>query len=587
MSAKPKSYRDALPPGHELLWYRVREVLGQGAFGITYLCAESAGEELFAVKEYLPPQVARRQSDQHLEPLSEALEEDFRHGLERFIAEAENLDRFKHPNVVDVVDIFEANNTAYLVMRYEQGESLHSLLSRRVTVREHELLHALHPLLDGLELIHGKGYVHRDVKPSNIFIRRDGSPVLLDFGSARQTLHMGSETVTNLVSPGYAPIEQYSSNAEKQGPWSDIYALGATLYRAVTGELPAQAIARAEALVHGCPDPYVPASEQARGGYSEALLSAVDHALAFKARFRPQSIEAWRSAFDGCNPAAPVPGIPVQAREAPPVAALHVPAARAVRGTAGAERTRGRFRTRDMRPWARELLRAAAVVLVLIDLIWSLAPARQATPPLAARTAAEVRQEPPAADRSVVVTLPPVVGLEPLGAPIEPPLAPQGEVKAAEAPPPTLPSPRETIDRLLAQAASDLSAHRLSLPAGNNALERYRQVLLIEPHNPAAARGIQSIVLTYLNMAYREMEASKLDPAGDYLRRAASIAPADRDVLRAQRYLYARLQGVGSNGVQPEAEAPGMARERARAQRVAERARARIEDRRRRTAGEL
>ncbi|MFH0341647.1 MAG: serine/threonine-protein kinase, partial [Chromatiales bacterium] len=183
MPVKVKGYREALQTGYELLWYRVQGVLGQGTFGITYLCEDLNTDSLVAVKEYLPPQVARREADQCLQPLSDALADDYARGLARFIAEAENLDRFRHPNIVRVVDIFEANNTAYLIMHYELGESLQSALAHRCTLSEGELRKLLFPLLEGLETMHQKGFVHRDIKPSNLFIRANGTAVILDFGS--------------------------------------------------------------------------------------------------------------------------------------------------------------------------------------------------------------------------------------------------------------------------------------------------------------------------------------------------------------------------------------------------------------------
>ena len=296
--AAVRQYRDALPQGAELLWYRIQEVLGQGTFGTTYLAEDLNDGRIVAIKEYLPPQVARRGEEQGLQPLSDVLFDDYAAGLGRFIAEAENLYRFDHPHIVRLVDLFEANNTAYLVMEYEEGENLQSILARRATLSEHEILRILFPLLDALEALHDQQFAHRDVKPSNIFIRQNGSPVLLDFGSARQIAPAEAHPLTNLVSPGFAPIEQYSSSPEKQGPWTDIYALGATLYRAVTGAIPAQATARAEAVVHGGSDPHAPASECAAGLYSEGLLNAIDWALQFRSQDRPQSIDDWRRAFD-------------------------------------------------------------------------------------------------------------------------------------------------------------------------------------------------------------------------------------------------------------------------------------------------
>lgn len=142
------------------------------------------------------------------------------------MVEARTLARFDHPNIVKVSSVFEANNTAYMVMRYEQGMSLGAIFNKRKTLPERLLQHLVHPILDGLEEVHNGGFVHRDIKPDNIYLRQDGSPVLLDFGSARVTVGAETRAMTSLVSPGFAPFEQYVTGSDKQGPWSDIYSLG-------------------------------------------------------------------------------------------------------------------------------------------------------------------------------------------------------------------------------------------------------------------------------------------------------------------------------------------------------------------------
>ena len=242
MSAAPLSHRNALPTGSELHWYTINRVLGQGAFGITYLATDNNLHRPIAIKEYLPGQLARREDDRSVLALNDDLVEEYEAGLKRFIFEARTLAKFEHPSIVRVHNIFEANRTAYMVMQYEQGEGLDRLLKSRGSLTEHEILQLLHPLLDGLEVIHDQGFVHRDIKPANIFVRADGTPVLLDFGSAREAMTGEARTITNFVSPGYAPIEQYAGKSDQQGPWSDIYGLGATIYRAMTGRTPNDAV---------------------------------------------------------------------------------------------------------------------------------------------------------------------------------------------------------------------------------------------------------------------------------------------------------------------------------------------------------
>jgi serine/threonine protein kinase len=204
-----------LQAGYELHWYRIESVLGKGAFGITYLAHDVNLDRQVAIKEYLPGDFAIRKDDLTVQPTTYGRKEDFVWGLKRFVSEAKILTKFEHPNLVRVFNVFEMNNTAYMVMNYEVGKSLQQILKSRKTLTESELTKIIIPLLSGLEVMHEKGFVHRDIKPGNIFIRSDGSPVLLDFGSARQTrgergqeASEAEDTVTTLVSPGYAPIEQ-------------------------------------------------------------------------------------------------------------------------------------------------------------------------------------------------------------------------------------------------------------------------------------------------------------------------------------------------------------------------------------------
>ena len=205
--------------------------------------------------------------------------------------EARTLARFDHRNIVKVHRYFEANGTAYIVMEYAEGETLADYLSRKGTLDEAELKRVLTPILDGLETVHGADFLHRDVKPSNIVIRdEEASPVLLDFGAARHAVNARSRSVTTIVTPGYAPIEQYSSRG-KQGPWTDIYALGAVCYKALTGETPVDSIDRLT------DDPLESVVKRCSGKRGRGFLKAVDWALNVKEGDRPQTIASWRAAI--------------------------------------------------------------------------------------------------------------------------------------------------------------------------------------------------------------------------------------------------------------------------------------------------
>ena len=297
MSEK-KRHLNALKTGQKLHWYEIKDILGQGGFGITYLAQDfNLGHEV-AIKEYLPVDLSIRTKSGTVSPVSEEHHERYYWGLGRFLDEARTLGQFKHPNIVQVRNVFEANNTAYMVMEYELGETFQDILDRRKTINESDLKTIIFPIVDGMKIVHAAGFIHRDIKPANIFLRVDGDPVLLDFGSARTALEQGNQSLTSIFSRGYAPIEQYNTSDESQGAWTDIYALGATMYRAISGIAPTDAIDRSAAIAQIDSDTYVSISEIAGEDYSEDFLKAIDYALQFRQQDRPQSMSEWIATFD-------------------------------------------------------------------------------------------------------------------------------------------------------------------------------------------------------------------------------------------------------------------------------------------------
>ena len=240
MARMASKTRSALKVGATLDVYKIEKILGQGGFGITYLAEDVNLEKKVAIKEYLPVGLAVREGGATVQPESTEAEADFRWGLDQFLGEAKTLAKFQHPNIVQVLRFFEANGTAYIVMNFVQGQSLHDRMQKRKKINEEELKKFLFPILDGLESVHKAGFLHRDIKPGNIFIADDGEPMLLDFGAARSALLDKSRVLTAIVTRGYAPIEQYSKRGH-QGPWTDIYALAGVLYEIVTGTDPVEA----------------------------------------------------------------------------------------------------------------------------------------------------------------------------------------------------------------------------------------------------------------------------------------------------------------------------------------------------------
>jgi serine/threonine protein kinase len=280
----------ALPEGTRLADdYRVERVLGAGGFGITYLAEEVPLARMVTIKEYFPVDFAIRDAKQGAQPRSQDCTGDYQWGLDRFLDEARTLARFDHPNIVRVYRFFREANSGFIVLHYEDGKSFKAWLKALGRApRQHELDRIVPPLLDALALIHGSDFLHRDIAPDNILIRNDGSPVLIDFGSARSDIAQHSRTVSALVKPGYSPYEQYATNARQQGPWTDIYSLGATLYQAVTGKRPPDAPSRMVA------DEMVPARDAAISSYRPGFLAAIDAALALDITARPRSIDTWR-----------------------------------------------------------------------------------------------------------------------------------------------------------------------------------------------------------------------------------------------------------------------------------------------------
>ncbi|MBK8508917.1 MAG: serine/threonine protein kinase [Candidatus Competibacteraceae bacterium] len=292
---------NALPRGFNLHRYQIEKVLGAGGFGITYRAIHEALENQVAIKEYFPAEWAYRDHNgttvranaQGQIPARSGEPACYDWGLQRFLDEAKILVQINHPCVVRVRDYFTANGSAYIVMEYEDGESLSSLLQRGGILPESELRHLLDDVMPALDAVHGQGYLHRDLKPSNLYIRSSDTRVMLiDFGAARQALGRRTRSVTSVVTPGYSPIEQYVTVGEDYGPWTDIYALGAVLYRCITGAPPIEAPGRV------LKDPVQPAVECGAGLYSRGLLKVADRALAVRPEERFQTVaemrEAWR-----------------------------------------------------------------------------------------------------------------------------------------------------------------------------------------------------------------------------------------------------------------------------------------------------
>lgn len=291
-------YNHALPPGYQLLDYQIDKVLSGGGFSYVYLAHDSQGESV-AIKEYLPSSLALRKEGDKVEASSDETRASFRHGLKSFFEEGRALAKINHNNIVRVLNFFRANETVYMVMHYEHGKSLQEYIqSHSEPVKEAFVRSVFSQLLNGLREVHTHKLLHLDIKPANIYLRLDGSPVLLDFGSARQTLTDAQLRLPPSYTPGYAPPEQYFDR-KQLGPWSDIYSVGASMYSCLMRSAPQAADLRSKE------DTLVPAKKAGAGIYSDRLLEIIDWCMQLDHLKRPQSVFTLQKALLEKIPHAP------------------------------------------------------------------------------------------------------------------------------------------------------------------------------------------------------------------------------------------------------------------------------------------
>lgn len=288
-----------LPQGTRLLngRYTLGKVLGQGGFGITYLGADTRTQQPVAIKELFPEGSSRQPGSRRVVPPTSLLGGGFTETMQKFEDEAKVMAKFNHPGIVRVFDVFEENGTAYLVMEFLRGETLGKRIEKQGKLSAAEVQDIALKLTDALEVVHKAGLLHRDIKPDNVFLLQDGRVVLIDFGSARQFAFGKTVSHTRLVTPGYAPLEQYGT-AGKFGPYTDIYALGATLYHALMGVVPPAATDR---IQNNAPLKVPPATP-------DSLENAINRALEIRVDQRPQTIAEFRALLQGSRPKpAPAP----------------------------------------------------------------------------------------------------------------------------------------------------------------------------------------------------------------------------------------------------------------------------------------
>ncbi|WP_041642910.1 serine/threonine protein kinase [Azoarcus olearius] len=297
----PPQANCALPAGFQLDRYRIERQLSLGGFSIVYLAYDDDDGTAVAIKEYLPNSLALRKEGQ-IEPLvpDENLPA-FRYGMKCFFEEGRSLAKLMHPNVVRVLNFFRANNTVYMVMQFERGRTLHDYIQKhRGDVGERFIRGVFTRMLNGLREVHAHKLLHLDIKPSNIYLRTDGTPVLLDFGAARQTLALDQPMLKPMYTPGFASPEQLGQR-EALGPWSDIYSVGASIYACIVGAAPPRSDER---LKH---DTIMPISRTHAGRYSGQLLELIEWSLRLDPLARPQSVYTLQKALMQKEAGEPMP----------------------------------------------------------------------------------------------------------------------------------------------------------------------------------------------------------------------------------------------------------------------------------------
>ena len=445
-----------------------------------------------------------------------------------------------------------------MIMNYETGISLQKLLKSEKKLTEAELLDILFPLMSGLEVVHEKGFIHRDIKPGNIFIRQDKSPVLLDFGSARQVMGRSEPmSLTQIVSEGYAPIEQYASKSELQGPWTDIYGLAATTYRAVTGKVPLAATER----VNSYGDAFPSATALAEGQYSSEFLAAIDYGLEFRIDDRPQDIAAWRNSFGAMASHAhgtAVSGAGEVRDEEVKTQPLNGAEGDTVKikteeifglnpevSTIQPEATTEQAKTLNLAEAGNDSPAEATLKMTRVD-------GETVTVDLEATTVADrtVKLRPGVIAHinrtiligSVAVTLAIAIILSGLSlwASGRFTRSPISEDELTEL----------HVSALLTLADEDLKQLRLTTPPGRNARDKYMAVLTLKPNDSKARRGLAAITDKYVQMVYQGIENHEYDSLNDYLARAEQVTPGSAKVAAARTALEdAIAQDDKSKGV--------------------------------------
>lgn len=285
--------RISLEGGTKIDTYVIERLIGRGGFSLIYLAEDTENKDKVVIKEYLPKRFARRNDEKQVSVIAENQRDKLAYGRLQFYEEAKVLASLNHHNIVSVRNFFLANQTAYLVMDYASGRNLGSYIRKRGGRLSETLITTVFPpLFEALSLIHSRSLLHLDIKPANIHLRPGGHPLLLDFGAVHQISDEPKARLGQVITTGYSPVEQYTSRGYV-GPWSDIYAAGATMRACIEGKPPISAVER------NAKDKMKPAARAFRRRYPAYLLDAIDWAMELNPEFRPRSARELQEAITG------------------------------------------------------------------------------------------------------------------------------------------------------------------------------------------------------------------------------------------------------------------------------------------------
>ncbi len=532
----------ALSIGTKIGRFEVRQTLGVSTHGITYCAWDPRHQREVAIQEYLPVEFAERETDGvRVRPLpgKQSVYED---GLARFLQEARVLAQIHDPYVARLIEYTEDNGTAYLLTECQAGQTLAAYLERQPRLEEQELNQVLIPMLKGLRVIHSAGLLHRDITPSSIFLCDTAPPILMGFGSADRAVVHDHHSLDSRVTPGYSPIEQYHDGGEL-GPWTDLYALGATAYRCIAGTAPVDATKRISAFAQGAEDPLVPAMEIGRGDYSAGLLGNIDWMLAPITTDRPDSAGVVLGLFlDGQSspPAARHDderqrelNLPIESDHLPQAAArsyrlpyqsLRQPKDKITSPTAA---TKPRRATRG---WTVVVAVLAAVIGFTIWRIES-GPVESGPAAVSNESSAMTDQATTGSDTedskgNQTATTP---------APDEQVNYDRDDDSLRAETFRELARNEQRIEQLLASAKLHLESDRLMFPPGENAVADYREVLEIEPGHFEARDGIDAILSTMIDRARTLFNEKDISQAEAKLDQVDQIEPDRKDAAELRR----------------------------------------------------